>query len=231
MANFNTHLTIATTASIGMAFVVAKTDLIATTDLPWLIFLGCLGGILPDIDASNSKPVKLLFNILALMGVASVLQVYKDTYEPHQLLLLVAGTYLFIRYVVFGLFNRLTIHRGVFHSLLAALCFAFLMTNISYHFLHWDDLHAWLNGIFIGIGFVIHLLLDELYSVDLSNVRTKNSFGTALKLFNPNNVTASGLMAIVTLMLYLITPSSVPLVSAWKATHWSNYLSQLTFLE
>jgi hypothetical protein len=82
---------------------------------------------------------------------------------------------------------------------LAAVFFALLMTCISYHFLHWNVLHAWLNGLFIALGFVVHLLLDELFSVDLSNARMKSSFGTALKLFSHGSLTASALMTIFTL--------------------------------
>ena len=59
MANFNTHLSIATTASAGAALFAVNVHLIANGDMPWLIFLGVLGGMLPDIDASNSRPVKL----------------------------------------------------------------------------------------------------------------------------------------------------------------------------
>jgi hypothetical protein len=230
MANFNTHISIATAASMGAALVAAKIHLIATADMPWLIFLGTLGGLLPDIDASNSRPVKLLFNVLALMGVAAALHAFKDGYAPYPLLLIVAGAYLFIRYVMFALFNALTVHRGVFHSVLAALFFALLMTCISYHFLHWDVLHAWLNGIFIAVGFIVHLLLDELYSVDLSNSRMKNSFGTALKLFSYDNMTASALLTICTMMLYWMAPSPLPLVKVWKGTQWNNYLMQVKFL-
>ena len=230
MANFNIHVTIATAASTGAALVAVNFHLMANADMPWLIFLGTLGGLLPDIDASNSRPVKLLFNVLALMGVAAALHAFKDGYAPYPLLLIVAGTYLFIRFVMFALFNALTVHRGVFHSVLAALFFALLMTCISYHFLHWDLLHAWLNGIFIAVGFIVHLLLDELYSVDLSNSRMKNSFGTALKLFSYNNMTASALLTICTMMLYWMAPSPVPLVKVWKGAQWNNYLMQVKFL-
>ena len=184
MANFNTHLFVASVAGTGTALVAANVHLISNGDMPWLIFLAILGGLLPDIDASNSRPVKLLFNTLALMSVAAVLHSSKNHYAPYPLVLITAGTYLFIRYGMFALFNALTVHRGVFHSVLAALFFALLMTCISYHYLHWDILHAWLNGGFIALGFIVHLLLDELYSVDLSNARMKNSFGTALKLFS-----------------------------------------------
>ena len=231
MANFNTHLSIAITASMGASLVAVNVHLITTADMPWLIFLGTLGGLLPDIDASNSRPVKLLFNVLALMGVAGALQVFKNDYEPYRLLLIVAGTYLFIRYIVFALFNRLTVHRGVFHSVLAAVFFALLMTCISYHFLHWSVLHAWLNGLFIAVGFIVHLLLDELFSVDLSNARMKNSFGTALKLYSYSNINASLLMTIFTLMLYWIAPSPTPLVKVWKGAQWNNYLTPVRFLK
>jgi len=231
MANFNTHLSIATAASMGAALIAVNVHLIASGDMPWLIFLGALGGLLPDIDASNSRPVKLLFNVLALMGIAGALQVFKNNYGPYPLLLMVAGTYLFIRFVVFALFNRLTVHRGVFHSLLAAMFFALLMTCISYHFLHWNVLLAWLNGLFIALGFIVHLLLDELCSVDLSNARMKNSFGTALKLFSHSNMNASALLAILTILLYWMAPSPMPVVKVWKEAHWNNYLTPVRFLK
>ena len=231
MANFNTHVTIATVASTGAALVAVNVHLISNGDMPWLIFLGTLGGLLPDIDASNSRPVKLLFNVLALMGIAGALQVFKASYSPYPLLMIVAGTYLFIRHVIGALFNRLTLHRGVFHSVLAALFFALLMTCISYHFLHWDILHAWLNGIFIALGFMVHLILDEVYSVDLFNSRMKKSFGTALKLFSHSNMPASALMAVFTLMLYWMAPSPLPLVKVWKGAQWNNYLYPVRFLK
>ncbi|UOA07562.1 metal-dependent hydrolase [Methylobacter sp. S3L5C] len=231
MANFNTHLSIAITASIGAALIAVNVHLITSPDMPWLVFLGTLGGLLPDIDASNSRPVKLLFTVLALMSVAGALQVFKNTYDPYPLLLIVAGTYLFIRHIVFALFNRLTVHRGVFHSVLAAVFFALLMTCISYHFLRWSILHAWLNGLFIGFGFIVHLLLDELYSVDLSNARMKNSFGTALKLFSYNDITASILMTVFTLLLFWMAPSPMPLAKVWKGAQWHNYLTPVRFLK
>jgi len=67
-------------------------------------------------------------------------------------------------------------------------------------------LHSWLSGLFIGFGFIVHLLLDEIYSVDLSNKRMKKSFGTALKLYSYKNMTTTALMAGCTLALAWITP-------------------------
>jgi heme A synthase len=134
MANFNTHLSIAAAASSGVALISVNVHLIAITDMPWLVFLGTVGGMLPDIDADNSRPVKLLFNVLALMGIAAALQVFEGKYISYQLLSIAGVTYLVIRYGVYALFNNLTVHRGVFHSLMAAVFFALLMTCVSYYF-------------------------------------------------------------------------------------------------
>jgi membrane-bound metal-dependent hydrolase YbcI (DUF457 family) len=226
MANFKAHVFIAAAASSGAALVAANVGLIDGADAPWLIFLGIVGGMLPDIDASNSKPVKLLFNVLALLGVSGVWVAFKDGYAQQQLLLGVVAIYLGIRYGLFFLFNSFTEHRGVFHSLLAAVFFACLMTCISFYFLEWDILHAWLNGLFIAVGFIVHLLLDELYSVDLSNTRMKKSFGTALKLFSYKNIPASVLMTVCTIALYWLAPSPAPFLKVWQSAHWNQYLTQ-----
>lgn len=223
MANFHTHLFVASAASAGVALVGVSAHLIVASDILWFVFLGTVGGMLPDIDSDNSRPVKLLFNVLALMGAAGVLQVLKDSYLPYQLLLFAVGTYLLVRYAVFALFNSFTVHRGVFHSLLAAVFFAFLMTCISYYLLHTSVLLAWLNGIFIAVGFIVHLLLDEIYSVDLSNTRMKKSFGTALKLFSYNDIPASVLMTLCTLAIYRVTPSPKPLGAVLRGANWHQY--------
>ena len=57
----------------------------------------------------------------------------------------------------------------------------------------------------------VHLLLDEMYSVDLANRRIKKSFGTALKLFNYKNISSSILMTILTVLLYWFSPPVFPL--------------------
>lgn len=220
MANFKTHVNIAALASTGAAALAVNVQLITLTHMPWFIFLGVVGGMLPDIDANRSKPVRLLFMILALMSASAVLQIVKTMMVSYQALALAAASYFFVRYGVLKLFNKLTVHRGVFHSILAALFFGLLMTCISYHLLHWQLIPAWLNGLFITFGFIVHLLLDETYSVDLSNARLKKSFGTALKLFSYNNFFASLLLAVCTLALCHLAPPLTPFVKLVKTAQW-----------
>lgn len=216
MANFNTHLSIALAASAGAAITAVNFHVITITDAPWMIAFGAIGGMLPDIDSGHSTPIKLFFTTLALLTLLAVIDVFKNRYPAHWLLLLAAASYLAVRYGALSLFDRFTSHRGIFHSLLTAVFFCLLMVCIACYLLRWDNLHSWLSGLFIGFGFIVHLLLDEVYSVDLSNKRMKKSFGTALKLYSYKNLPASLLMAACTLALVWITPQPQPLISAWQ---------------
>ena len=202
MANFKAHVSIAAAVSGGAAGLSVNLGMIEAVDAPWLAFL----------------------------SVSAVLFAVKDDYSQTQLGLIAGAVFLLVRYGVFALFNQFTSHRGVFHSLLAAVFFAFLMTCISFYFLEWDVLHAWLNGVFLAIGFIVHLLLDEIYSVDLSNARMKKSFGTAFKLASYKNIPASVLMAICTLALYWMAPSPIQLVQVWSSVQWQDVMQTERFL-
>ncbi len=215
MANFKTHLLAASVVSTAAAGAASNTQLIDIMDGPWFVFLGTLGGLLPDIDSDNSKPVKMLFNALGLLGAAAVGSALQNKFPPDRLLVFCTVAYGIIRYPLFTVFALLTEHRGVFHSVLSAAFFALVTTCISYYLMQWDELHAWLNGLFIAIGYLVHLILDEIYSVDLANTRIKRSFGSALKLCSLQNIAASLLMSGCTIALYFIAPSPASLVNFW----------------
>lgn len=213
MANFNVHLSVAATASSVVAVLGVNLNVVDVSHAPWLVFLGIIGGMLPDIDAVNSKPVRLLFNVLALLSATAVLSALKNYVASYQLLLFAAAIYWLTRYFVLASLARFTVHRGIFHSVLALLFFALLMVCISDYAFKQNAIYAWLNGFFLGFGFLVHLLLDEIYSVDLSNRRIKKSFGTALKLINYKNLPSSALMMLLTIFFYWATPSSLPLLT------------------
>ena len=207
MANFNVHLSTAASSSSVVAVLGVNLNIMDFSHAPWLVFLGIVGGMLPDVDAVNSKPVRLLFNVLALLSATAVLSALKTYVESYQLLILAAGIYWLTRFLVLASIKRFTVHRGIFHSVLALVFFALLMVCVSDYAFKQSASYAWLNGFFLGFGFLVHLLLDEMYSVDLSNRRMKKSFGTALKLFNYKNLPSSALMSLLTIFLYWATPS------------------------
>ncbi len=258
MANFNTHLSVAFAGSGGTALLAINSHLITWLEAPWLIFLGTVGGLLPDIDSDNTRQVRMLFFLLAIMSTltllteGSILQGIPNLWPsekvvcqitsleffsllrelsnqciPYSLILIAFSTFFFVRYLLFSIFKSLTVHRGVFHSILAASFFALLTTCISYYFLKQETLFAWLSGLFIGTGFIIHLLLDEMYSVDLSNARLKRSFGTALKLYGYQSLLASMLMLLCTLYLYSVAPSITPFINALKTATNTTYTESL----
>lgn len=171
-----------------------------------VFLLGIVGGLLPDIDSDNSVPIKFFFNFLAVTFAFLALFYFIGRYSISEMLILWAFVFIAVRYVIFELFTRLTEHRGVFHSLLAAAFFGLLTTSISYHFLARPYHAAWLNGLFLCLGYLLHLTLDEICSVDLLNTRVKRSFGTALKPFNHKDLKASLLLALLTGVVFYTAP-------------------------
>ena len=57
----------------------------------------------------------------------------------------------------------------------------------------------------VFLGFILHLALDELYSVDLMGRRLKKSWGTAMKFFGKDsvsNIVTYGKVALLAFMIY-----------------------------
>jgi hypothetical protein len=98
------------------------------------------------------------------------------------LILAGAGAYLFVRFVVTWLLKRYTVHRGMFHSIPAAIIagqVAFLVAPQVE--LKWRIL----TGAAVMLGYLSHLVLDEIWSIQFryGKMKLKSSFGTALKIF------------------------------------------------
>ena len=93
--------------------------------------MGTVGGILPDIDADHSIPGRMFFSFFALVVAFLTLFSRAGVYSIVELSILWGVTYVLVRYVIFKLFARLSVHRGVFHSLLAAVFFGFLTTSLT----------------------------------------------------------------------------------------------------
>lgn len=210
MANFKTHLLIAATASGLASVAIIATDIVAPVEVGRYFSLGLAGGLLPDIDSDHSVPTKIFFNFLALSGAFGAVLWALPIYSFAELGILWLTIFFLIRYAIFEAFIRLTVHRGVFHSILAILFFGLLTVNISYHLWGSSILASWMSGCFISMGYLVHLCLDEMYSVDLMSKRLKKSFGTALKPISIKNIKASLLMMLLTMALYSTRPDINP---------------------
>lgn len=207
MANFKTHISVAAALSGCLATGFLAVGIAAPKDV-WLYFaLGTLGGLLPDIDANNSIPGRMLFSFFAIVLAFLTLFSRANVYSIVELSILWMVTYVVVRYIILQLFARLTVHRGIFHSILAAVFFFFITTTISHHIFNLNALSSWMCGLFVCMGYMIHLLLDEIYSVDLIGTKIKKSFGTALKIIS-KNMRATSFLFLATVLAFYLTPNA-----------------------
>jgi membrane-bound metal-dependent hydrolase YbcI (DUF457 family) len=145
-----------------------------------------LGGVLPDLDSDSGVPVRELFGLAAAAAPCLLWgRLRADGFPLEQTIVLLAAVYLLIRYGVSEVFKRLTVHRGMFHSL-PAMGIAGLLVFLSY-----DTPARWQRyylAVGVMLGFLSHLILDELCSVDFMGIRLKisKSAGSALKFYSPS---------------------------------------------
>ncbi|PRY58841.1 LexA-binding, inner membrane-associated putative hydrolase [Vreelandella songnenensis] len=201
MANFRTHITVATAGGMLMAYAGWQAEWWPSTQAVLIVALVAFGGILPDIDADRSRSIRLIFNLLSVPSLVLGVMLLESWLTPGMLLVACGGIYFCVRYLAGILFSKLTVHRGIWHSLLAAGLCSLLTAALSYHLLFQPPWLAWSHGAAVLLGFVIHLGLDEIYSVDLEGARLKRSFGTALKLGDSRRPMSNLLMLIATLTL------------------------------
>jgi hypothetical protein len=155
------------------------------------VFLGAgltaIGGLMPDLDSDSGVPVRELFSLAAVMTpLLLVRRLHHAGLTPEQILAMMAGLYVLVRYGGAALFKRITVHRGMFHSL-PAMLIAGLLIYLGDHRGE-PRVRLFLAG-GVMLGFLSHLVLDEIYSVDLSGrklLRLNKYAGTAVKLYSPS---------------------------------------------
>lgn len=225
MANFTTHIAVGTVVSGVLATLTLAADVVAPENLVAVTMAGVLGSILPDIDLKDSRPSKAMFAGLAVFLSFAVLFSFATRYSIAELWILWIGTLLGVRYGLHNLFHHLSVHRGVWHSLVAGAFFACLTAVIFKYVLGRHEGVAWLAAGFMMIGYIVHLVLDEIYSVDVMDTRVKSSFGTAMKFVDSRYPYASGAMVLATAAAFYITPPATTFVdgissrSLWAGLH------------
>ena len=211
MANFNTHLMGAMAVSGVTATALTMTGIFPHQAVIGYFVLGVIGGLLPDIDSPNSIPVRIAFAALAVVAGFLLVFTFGQRYSLVELLVLWLGCFLLLRYGIFALLDRLTVHRGLIHSIPAGIGSGLATTLIAYHAFNASVIHAWLCGAFVTLGFIVHLLLDEFYSVDLFGKKLlKSSFGTALSLGSFGQPVGTAVLYLAVVGLFFLCPSPKP---------------------
>lgn len=160
-----------------------------------------LAGMLPDLDSDSGKPVREVFSLLAAVAPLTMMgHLARWGGNAEGALLLAVLVYVSIRYLASGMLKKVSVHRGMFHSIPALL----IAAEIA--FLAYESpslVVRLLMAVGVGLGFLSHLLLDELYSVQWNGVRVRlNKFaGSAMKLFGPRpipNIVTYAMLGVLT---------------------------------
>ncbi len=207
MATFQTHFTTATVISSMLATGLLVTHLTTPKVAFFYTLLGTLGGLLPDLDAPKSIPARLFFSLSGILVATLVTVSIQERFTTLELLTLGILIYFGAYYSLYQWITKLTVHRGNFHSILAAFCFGLAITAGSYHFIKVPEWEAWIGGGFVTTGYLVHLLLDEMYSVDLKGRKLKKSFGSAFKIMSLRYKMSSLLLMLATVWFFLLTPN------------------------
>ena len=212
MANFTTHIAVGTIVSGALATLTLAADVIAPENLVAVTMAGVLGSVLPDIDLKDSRPSRALFSGLAIFLSFCVLFAVAYKYSIAEMWLLWLGSFVLFRYGGEAVFHRFSYHRGIWHSILAGLLFWFLSAIVFKQVLGRQEGVAWHAGGFLFVGYITHLILDEISSVDVMDTRFKASFGSALKLYDGRKPGDSAVVAILAALLFTMTPPAKPFV-------------------
>lgn len=213
MADFKVHLYGAAATSGLAALSVYSLGWTAPRATQFLFLIGIAGGLLPDIDCPKSTPIRGFFTLLGVALAFAMTFSFVGRFPLTGLALIWVLIFVTVRYGIFVLFARYTVHRGIWHSGLAALAVGLASTHLAHHALGLTVWESWLAGLFMVLGYLTHLCLDEIASVDLQGRRIRRSLGSALKPFSLNYPWASLAMLLVVLVLGASAPSLAPLVA------------------
>lgn len=183
MADFRTHML--TSTAVGTLYGVAGYQ--SGIALPTCLLAGGLcsvSGMLPDLDSDSGRPLREATTLAAAVVPMLMVERFQRFGWGHETMVLAAAVlYLLIRFLITQLFRRFTVHRGMWHSIPAAI----IMGMLAFLIMASEDLSVRLfKTLAVVLGFVSHLVLDEIWSVEFRRGRYeyKSSFGTALKLWS-----------------------------------------------
>ncbi len=201
MANFKTHITVSTL--LGAGYGVGG-YLLGEVPIPSCILAGGLcsvSGMLADLDSGPGVPLRESMAFAAAVIPMMLVPRFESLGWPSEIIILAgAAVYLLVRFGLAELLKRYTVHRGMFHSLPAAIIFG----QVAFLLSPGEDLNVrFFKAGAVVLGYVSHLLLDELYSLEWykGRFRLKSSFGSAIKLLGSSmwaNVSTFGKLALLT---------------------------------
>lgn len=142
-----------------------------------------VSGMLPDLDSDSGVPLRESLAFAAAIVPMMMIPRWRTLgFSPESMVLLGSAVYLLIRFGLGKLLKGYTVHRGMFHSLPAAL----IATEVAFLIYSRKDINLrYFVALAVTAGFMSHLILDEIWSIGVKRgqIALKKSFGTAIKLW------------------------------------------------
>ena len=185
MADFKAHTSVGTLWGLLLGTVSVISDFCSLVGGIVILFLAATSSAAPDIDSDTGRPRELVLSFLGIAIPIVLLFNISDSTSSENILAATLISFFLVRYILGYLLAKFTVHRGLWHSIPAAV----LCSEITY--LLFFDLPVkvrLLYALSVLGGFISHLLLDEMYSVKVLALDTKRSFGTALKFTGPSKL-------------------------------------------
>jgi len=202
MAGFKTHISTSTALGIGYAASAHYFFAVPPESCVLAGGLCSVSGMLPDLDSDSGVPLRESVAFAAAAVPVMMIRRFERLGMPLETMILAGMViYLIIRFGLAALLKKYTVHRGMFHSLPAAV----IAGEVA--FLLFDQENLWLRYYTAGavlLGFLSHLVLDELWSIEVKRLRLKKSFGTAVKFWGDSMWANVSTYAKVILLTYLV---------------------------
>ena len=209
MAGFKTHITTSTVLGIGYGGAAFWLYDLPAPRCILAAGLCSVSGMLPDLDSDSGTPLRESIAFAAAVVPMLLIERWKQYGWSHESMVLAGGlVYLLIRFGLSKVLKRFTVHRGMFHSLPAALIageISFLLCSSGQFPIRMYQAGA------VVLGFMSHLVLDEIWSIEwhYGRIRLKSSSGTAIKFWGQSGM--SNLFAYACMLMLLLLVLNDPI--------------------
>jgi hypothetical protein len=211
MADFKTHITVSTAIGVaygGVAYTCFQPYFNFDYPVTTCLLAGTLcsvSGMLPDLDSDSGVPLRESLTFASACLPMLLLDRFQHQWSlgAEQIAMAGAAIYGAVRFGLGKLLKKYTVHRGMFHSIPAAVIageVAFLLCS------HGNPYVRAYKAMAVVIGFMSHLVLDEIWSVKVSGgkIGLKSSSGTAVKLWGSSlwaNFSTYAKLALLTVLV------------------------------
>lgn len=209
MASFEQHVNGAVIATGVMLTPVYAAQIISINEALALLAFGTIGGVLPDLDSESSKPIQISFKIISVILPFIAILFISGNMSIVGILTTWIITSMILHFVFFKAFINLTIHRGIFHSIPMGLLLGQITIILLDNIFDVDIILATLSGIFLFFGFIIHLILDELVSLNALGLYMKKSLGSALKMYDKRNIKGTVILYFLVILSFVLFPLEI----------------------